>query len=99
VSDAVAANLAALRHPAPTGGEVFNVGTGQQIRLLDLVSSLNTVLGTNLEIEFQQSRAGDVHESLASLEQISRVLGYRPRVSFEEGLRQTVAASRFASRD
>ena len=41
VANAVAANLAAMRHPEPLDGEVFNVGTGRRIRLLDLVDALN----------------------------------------------------------
>ena len=41
---------------------------------------------------FQPARAGDVRDSLASLDRISRVLGYQPLVPFEEGLRRTVAA-------
>ena len=53
VANAVAANLAAMRHPGPLGGDVFNVGSGQSIRLLDLVASLNTIFGTDLEPEFQ----------------------------------------------
>jgi UDP-glucose 4-epimerase len=92
VANAVAANLAAMRHSLPLGGEVFNVGTGERIRLLDLVASLNRILGTDLEPEFQPPRAGDVRDSLASLDRISRTLGYRPIVSFEEGLRRTVEA-------
>ena len=94
VTNAVAANLAAMRHPQPLGGNVFNVGSGQSIRLLDLVASLNTILGTNLEPEFQPSRAGDVRDSLASLARISQVIGYQPLVPFEEGLRRTVAVSK-----
>jgi UDP-glucose 4-epimerase len=94
VANAVAANLAAMRHPDPIGGEVFNVGVGQRIRLLDLVAALNGIFGTDLEAELQPSRAGDVRDSLASLDRIGRILGYRPIVPFEEGLRRTVAASR-----
>jgi UDP-glucose 4-epimerase len=94
VANVVAANLAAMRHPEPLGGEVFNVGTGERIRLLDLVASLNRIHGTRLEPEFRPPRAGDVRDSLASLERIGRVLGYRPLVSFDEGLRRTVEAER-----
>lgn len=93
VANAVAANLAAMRHPEPLGGEVFNVGTGQRIRLLDLVASLNRILGTHLEPTLQPPRAGDVRDSLASLDRITKVLGYRPIVSFEDGLRRTVEVS------
>ncbi len=94
VANVVAANLAALRHPEPLGGAVFNVGTGRRIRLLDLVDSLNRILGTALEPEFREPRPGDVRDSLASLERIGGVLGYRPLVDFDEGLRRTVEASR-----
>jgi UDP-glucose 4-epimerase len=93
VADAVAANLAAMRHPEPIGGDVFNVGTGQSIRLLDLIAALNAIFQTDLEPEFQPSRAGDVHDSLASLDRIRRVLGYCPSVPFQEGLRRTVEAT------
>jgi nucleoside-diphosphate-sugar epimerase len=90
----VAANLAAVRHPGPLGGEVFNVWTGERIRLLDLVAWLNRIDGTELEPEFRSPRAGDVRDSLASPERIGRVLGYRPLVPFDEGLRRTVEAGR-----
>jgi UDP-glucose 4-epimerase len=93
VANAVAANLAAMRHPEPLEGSVFNVGTGHRVSLLDLVAALNRIFGTNLEPVFQSPRAGDVRDSLASLERISQVLGYRPAVSFEEGLRLSVEAT------
>ena len=58
------------------------------------MAALNAIFGTRLEPEFQPPRAGDVRDSLASLERIGRVLGYRPLVSFDEGLELTVRASR-----
>ncbi len=94
VANAVAANLAAIRHAEPLLGEVFNVGTGRCIRLLDIVDALNRIHGTDLEPVFQPPRPGDVRDSLASLERIGHVLGYRPLVPFDEGLRLTVRASR-----
>jgi UDP-glucose 4-epimerase len=93
VANAVAANLAAMRHPEPLDGNVFNVGVGERIRLLDLVASLNTILGTDLKPDFQPSREGDVRDSLASLARISQVIGYQPQIGFEAGLRRTVQAS------
>ncbi len=92
ITNVVAANLAAMRRPEPLGGIVLNVGTGQRIRLLDLVDALNVIFGTNLPAEFQPERPGDVRDSLASLHRINQVMGYQPAVSFEEGLRRTVEA-------
>ncbi len=94
VANAVAANLAAMRHPEPLAGEILNVGTGRRIRLLDVVDTLNRIYQTDHQPEFQPSRLGDVRDSLASLERIGRVLGYRPLIPFDEGLRLTVEASR-----
>jgi UDP-glucose 4-epimerase len=88
VTNAVAANLAALRYPNPLKGAVYNVGTGGRTSLLDLVAAINTILGTDLKPEFQGARAGDVHDSQASLNRIRQVLAYEPTVSFEVGLRR-----------
>src|SRR3954468_21826790 len=93
VSNAVAANLAAYRAEGPLGGAVLNVGTGRRISLLDLIDGINAILGTRIEPDFQPPRAGDVRDSQASLERIEAVLGYRPLVDFEEGLRRTLEAS------
>jgi UDP-glucose 4-epimerase len=90
VANAVSANLAALRCPQPLEGAVYNVGTGRRISLLDLIAAINAILGTKLTPEFQPPRPGDVHDSQASLDRIRQVLGYRPTVDFEEGLRRSV---------
>ncbi len=96
VANAVAANLAALRCPRPLLGAVYNVGTGQRISLLDVITAINTILGTKLQPEFQPPRAGDVRDSQASLERIRQVLGYQPIVNFEEGLRRSLEAFRIS---
>jgi UDP-glucose 4-epimerase len=71
-------------------GQVFNVGNGTGVDLLELVNVLNRVLGIKLEAEFGPPRAGDIRHSRADITRIQQVLHYVPRVSFEEGLRNTV---------
>lgn len=93
VANVVAANLAALHSERPLNGAALNVGTGRQISLLDLIATVNTLLGTDLEPEFRPARPGDVLHSKASLDRVRATLGYRPVVDFEEGLRRTLAAS------
>jgi UDP-glucose 4-epimerase len=93
VANAVRANLLAMRSQRPLGGEVYNVGTGRRISLLDLVRTINAELGTDLEPEFQPVRAGDVRDSQASLDRIRGALGYEPVVDFEEGLGLTLRAA------
>ena len=90
VDNAVRANLLAMRSERPLEGTVLNVGTGRRVSLRDLVASMNTILGTSLEPEFQPPREGDVRDSQASLERTHATLGYEPVVDFEEGLRRTL---------
>ena len=94
VENVVEANLLALDSEGPLGGEVYNVGTGEQVSLLDLVKAINQILGQTLEPEFRDGRAGDVRHSLASLDRIRTALGYQPKVDFAEGLRRTLEAGR-----
>lgn len=90
VANAVAANLAAMRRPEPLLGRCLNVGTGRRISLIDLVASLNQIMGTGISPEFHPPRPGDVKDSLACLKSIGEELGYRPLVEFDEGLKRTV---------
>jgi UDP-glucose 4-epimerase len=94
VSNAVAANLLAMRREAPLLGEAYNVGAGGRISLLELVAALNRLLGASLEPRFEPARAGDVRDSQASLDAIGAALEYRAAVGFDEGLARTLAASK-----
>jgi UDP-glucose 4-epimerase len=89
VDDVVAANLLALEARAATGAPI-NVASGQRHSLLDLVATLNTVLGTAIAPRHEPRRPGDVWHSQASIARAAQVLGYRPGVSLLEGLRRTV---------
>ncbi len=90
VDNAVSANLLAATGPADrVSGQVCNVGAGQRTSLLDLVGLIAEVAGRPLGVEHLPPRAGDVRDSLASLERAGQVLGYRPSVSLREGLGRT----------
>lgn len=90
VDNVVHANVLALNHPRPLAGAIYNVGAGASVSLLGLVEGLNRLLGKSLEPEFLPARAGDVRDSLASLDLIRDELGYTPIVSFDEGLKRLV---------
>jgi UDP-glucose 4-epimerase len=89
VSDVTKALLLAADTPG-ISGRVYNVGTGNSVTVLDLVRELNRLLGTRIEPLNGPARVGDVRHSRAKIERISRDLGYRPEVSFEEGLHRTL---------
>ena len=89
VGDVVEGNLLAADAPG-VSGRVFNVATGHQVNLLELLASLNRLLKTSVEPIFAPPRAGDVRESLADITLARQHLNYEPRVRFEEGLRRSI---------
>ena len=90
VENVVQALLQAAVAPAASGN-VYNIGNGQAVTVLDLVKHLNDLLGTKLPPVHAAPRAGDVRYSQADISRARRDLGYDPKVSFVEGLRRTLA--------
>ena len=70
-------------------GKVFNAGTGQRIALNGVIKLLERVTGKKIQAIYQPARSGDILHSQADISLARRVLGYEPRVHFEEGLRRT----------
>jgi nucleoside-diphosphate-sugar epimerase len=98
VENVVDANLLAMSTPR-VAGELFNVACGGRITLNEMVCALGEIVGAEIRPLYAESRNGDVEHSMADIGRARALLGYEPRVSFEEGLRRTVAhaAERLAS--
>ena len=90
VTNAVQALMKAAEAPG-VSGNVYNVGTGANITVLDLVAALNKLLGTDLKPAHAPPRTGDVRFSRAVIDRTRAELGYDPQVSFEDGLARTLA--------
>lgn len=75
-------------------GEVINVAVGGRVSLNELLTALQTICNTAVVPVYGPSREGDVRDSQADIRKAERLLGYRPVVPFEEGLRRTVAWAR-----
>lgn len=89
VGDVVRANLAAAAHPSAPGG-VFNICTGNETRIIDLVEILQDLFPSAPPPEFSEPRAGDIYRSIGSPQKAADVLGFRAQTSLADGLRQTV---------
>ena len=72
-------------------GEVINVATGGRISLNTLFETMRQLVGSKVTPVYVDGRAGDVRDSQADIAKAKRILGYEPTVSFEEGLKRTVA--------
>ena len=90
IDDVVEANLLACTRPGVAGG-VFNVAGGHRITLLELVATLNRVLGTQIEPTLAPPRPGDIVHSCADITAARDGLGFTPKVDLAEGLRRTIA--------
>ncbi|MDT8369416.1 MAG: SDR family oxidoreductase [Longimicrobiales bacterium] len=92
VSNAVHANLLAAERPAErVAGRVFNVGCGERISINRLWAEVRRLTGARVEAVHGPARAGDVRDSLASLEAARADLGYEVRTPLARGLEDTVA--------
>jgi UDP-glucose 4-epimerase len=92
IDNTVEANLAAASAPADgASGRVFNVACGVATTLNDVVRLIGEALGHSIPITYAERRVGDVKHSLADIAASRTRLGYGARVSFQEGLRRTIA--------
>lgn len=91
VSDIVQANLLAMER-STADYEAINVGTGQVITVGEVAAALAAGLGKAIAPEIVgQFRAGDIRHCYADLGKATRLLGYRPRVAFADGLAELLA--------
>ena len=71
-------------------GEIFNIAAGFSASVNTLAETIGAILGKPVEKRHLPRRPGDILNSWADLSKAERVLGYRPQVGLEEGLRRTI---------
>jgi UDP-glucose 4-epimerase len=91
IDNVVAGNLLAAEAPVENvAGKMMNLATGKRITLNQTFEILKGLTGYNGKPAYQESRAGDIKDSLADISRAKAALGYQPSVDFSEGLRRTV---------
>ena len=93
VADVARANLMAME--SDVSRESFNVATGTATTLNRLVEIVQKITGTNLTPEYK-TPAGKIRAAVStkldfSIEKIERMIGWKPQISFEDGIRRTLA--------
>ncbi len=79
---------------APAGkvvGEVFNIGTGRALSVLDIARKISAEFGVDERLDFMTERFGQVQKHISSTAKAEKVLGFKTEVTFEEGLRRAIA--------
>jgi len=76
------------------GGDEINLGTGRSFSVMEVVEVVSKVLGKDLKVEveekFKRPKKAEVFNLIADNSKAKRVLGWEPKWSFEEGVRETV---------
>jgi UDP-glucose 4-epimerase len=88
VGNVVEANLLACEAKG-AAGLVFNIGTGVRHTLNQTLASLEKITGRPTKAKYAPPREGDIRDSQADITRARTVLGYSPRIGFEEGLKNT----------
>ena len=88
VGNAVEANLLACEAKR-AAGLAINIGTGSRYTLNQTLSLLEKITGRPANAKYGPPREGDIHDSQADISRAKDVLGYHPRIGFEEGLKHT----------
>jgi UDP-glucose 4-epimerase len=89
VASVVDANLKALTAKGLCGQRV-NVATGSRTTLRELLNAIAREVGVRPRARHLPARAGDIRHSVADVRSARRLLGYRPLLDVESGLRKTV---------
>jgi UDP-glucose 4-epimerase len=85
----VRANLLAAE--SDVAGDAFNICTGRETNLLDLLEELSEVSPHQPEVHFQPPRPGDIYRSVGNPAQAAASFGFQAQTSLADGLAQTVA--------
>ena len=85
VTDAI---LLTLKSHKAIGGQVFNIANGQRYSLNELVSTIGKNLKRKQKPCYLPFRKGDIKHSVADISKAKKVLGYKPKIDFKEGIRR-----------
>jgi UDP-glucose 4-epimerase len=95
VGDVVKAILAVLAHDDASGQ--YNVGTGKESSVLDIVAGLDQYHDGPFEPVFADARAGEMPRSCLDITRARTELGWAPEVELADGLRRTMEWARSAA--
>jgi UDP-N-acetylglucosamine/UDP-N-acetyl-alpha-D-glucosaminouronate 4-epimerase len=88
VDNVVEANLRAADADG-ANGRIFNVAAGSPASVDTLAETISALLGKPVEKRYAPPRPGDLRDSYAEIEAAREVLGWKPTIGFEDGLRRT----------
>lgn len=89
IDNVVSINITCL-NKAALEPQVFNVGNGAPHSVTELFDSLKKITSSKIKAIYLPKRAGDVRKTHADISKVKKLLGWSPKISFEEGLKKTI---------
>ena len=87
IDDIARGSIAGLK---PLGFEVINLGSDRPVKLNHVIQLIEQYLSKKAQIEFHPRHPADVPATWADISKAKELLGWRPLVSIEEGIQNTV---------
>ncbi|MFN3352735.1 MAG: NAD-dependent epimerase/dehydratase family protein [Brevundimonas sp.] len=91
IDDIVDGVIGVLDRPPPPGGhEVYNIGDSSPVGLMEMISTLEALLGREAEKIMRPMQPGDVTATFADVSKLNALTGYAPKVPLAQGLERFV---------
>ena len=91
IDDTVNGIIQAVEKADAVNGRVFNLAFGEGTTLRRLAEAVKELTGSPSPIEVKSPRVGEIFHYVADITAAKEMLGYSPKVSFEEGIKKSVA--------
>lgn len=89
VADVAKANVLAME--SDISGESFNVGSGEELSVLQVAKLLIEVSGKNIELEYKPAPANDMRRRVGSSAKLMKILGYKPERNIIDRIKEVAS--------
>ncbi len=89
IGDVIAANI--LAADTDLVGEVFNIGGGSRISVIELIEKIEALTGKKAKLNYKGKQKGDVRDTWADVSKAEEMLNWKSQIDINEGLRLSVA--------
>ena len=89
IDDIVSGTISAMKYDK-TGYEIFNLGGGNPISLVDMISTIENILGKKAIINKMPMQPGDVDRTVCDISKSMKLLNYKPETSFYDGVKNFI---------
>lgn len=90
IDDCIEGTLKAILRFNKAKNETYNIASGTGTSILEVAQMIKEELNSKSSIITKESRTGEVTKFIADIEKADKILGYKPNVSIEGGMRKTI---------